>query len=330
MRGYVKIFEITDTSERLIDEGSNMLLDGFSEVLTDIMTITPELSSSPSTSAILDCSNFTIQAISYAKSPSAYAFNAHGNHPITVSGRQQSPPQIWVVNPNSTSSYTPCGSIPSYSDPRDRLLEILPSSVSSLMIEFGQNLNLLRWWSHSSAVSSIGEQGAYTLGCYGLSNTGSARTICALFTNTSSLIASSRLNANDGNGYNSVASSMDWRGFQTIANSNPLLGLVASSSPGSISGLPQIRYQFRINARSLATAALYGGITTVGLWCLDLERTLQNAQPPFVFDVANPTMEYKLVAKRVFNRNLAYIQDNGTAAGFENFANLSGEWVFHF
>lgn len=330
MKGYVQIYKVVDDERHLIDEGSNMLLDGFSELLTDIMTITPELSSIPSTSAILDCSNFTIQAISYAKSPSAYAFNAHGSHPITVSGRSQSPPEIWVVNQNSTSSYIPCGSIPTVPSPGHRLLEMLPSSVSSLMIEYGQNLNLLRLWSHSSAVSSIGEQGAYTLGCYGLSNTGTSRTKCYLFTNTSAFIASSRLNTNDTNGYNSVASSMDWRGFQTIDNSNSLLGLVASSNPGTLSSIPQIRYQFRINARSLATAALYGGITTVGLWCIDLDRTLQNASPPFIFNVANPTIEYKLVAKRVFTRNLAYIEDRGSSAGFENFSNLSGEWLFYF
>jgi len=54
-----------------------MLTQGFGEVLTDIMTINPALSSVSSASAILDTSNFTFYAVSLGKDSQGYQTHAH-------------------------------------------------------------------------------------------------------------------------------------------------------------------------------------------------------------------------------------------------------------
>ena len=329
MKGYVEVYKIVDDKRVLIDSGPNMLLDGFSEVLTDIMTVSPILSGMSSASGILDCSNYVVNAVSYSKSPSAYSNNAHGNHPITVSGRSFDPPQIWVVNKNSTSSFYPIEDIPSYPQPEDRILQNLPSSVSSLIVTYGQNLNLLQLWSSVSAVSSIGASGAYALGTYAVSAAGTGRTIGALFTGASALIASSRFNTGaDTLGFNGIPS-MDWRGFQTKSRTNSNRGILASSV--DVSADTTVIYQFEVSHKSMSITALYGGIYSVGLWCIDIPRTLQNGiSPPFAFNASDPKIEYKLVARRVFNRNLCYVEDNGSTAGFTSFAIFNGTWIMNF
>ena len=44
-----------------------MYLQGFGEILADVMTVNPALSELPSASSILDASNYTFQAITFGK-----------------------------------------------------------------------------------------------------------------------------------------------------------------------------------------------------------------------------------------------------------------------
>ena len=73
MRGEVEIWE----GDKLIHKESNLLVNGAGEAIVDMLTVSPSLSGIPSASALLDTSNYTIQAISFGKDASAYQFNAH-------------------------------------------------------------------------------------------------------------------------------------------------------------------------------------------------------------------------------------------------------------
>ena len=75
MRGEVEVWSGDD----LILKEANMLTDGAGELLADIMTVSPSLAtiSDPATQAILDASNYTIQAISFGTGSDAFRSNAH-------------------------------------------------------------------------------------------------------------------------------------------------------------------------------------------------------------------------------------------------------------
>ena len=82
MRGEVEIWR----GDELLSRESNLLVDGAGATIADIMTISPSLSgvNSPvpalthaTASAILDASNYRVQAISFGKDASAYHLNAH-------------------------------------------------------------------------------------------------------------------------------------------------------------------------------------------------------------------------------------------------------------
>ena len=75
MRGEVEVW----SGDELILKEANMLTDGAGELLADIMTVSPSLAtiSDPATQAILDTSNYTIQAISFGTGSDAFRTNAH-------------------------------------------------------------------------------------------------------------------------------------------------------------------------------------------------------------------------------------------------------------
>ena len=80
-------------------------------------------------------------------------------------------------------------------------------------------------------------------------------------------------------------------------------------------------YMTRIRPPDVAMAAMYGGITTMGLWCIDTKAMLaRGSTPPFSFshsEVTNP-IKYKLFAKKVFTRDIATVKDvEGIVSGFD-------------
>lgn len=333
MRGYVEIYKVIENEPELVEAGSNLILDNWSESLAEIMTLNPASLSGPY-SGLLETSNYTIQAISYSKSASGFAYNAHGNHPITVSGRGLAAPAIYVVNYAGTSSYSAINNIVPYPQPEDTILTQLPSSLASVLVTYGQNPNLLNLWSSVSSISSIGLSGALEFGCYSSSAGGTNRTLAFLFNSASAFICSGRFGTGDENTLG-FQQTMDWRGFQrATGGGSPGQGLVTSSTINTdpyFSGSPPIIYRFLVNARAMCTVSLYGGIQSIGLWAIDIPRTLANGvTPPFTFSLNDPKIEYKLMAKKVLMRNLSHIQDVGSTAGFNNYAGMTGEWYIYF
>lgn len=72
-----------------------MYTAGFGEVLTDILTVNPELASVSSASAILDTSNYTFQAVTFGKD--ADGFNHHAHTVYTSSSIPESEPYKHLV-----------------------------------------------------------------------------------------------------------------------------------------------------------------------------------------------------------------------------------------
>jgi len=95
MRGFVEVYRRIGDKEVLIESGPNLLVDGAGETIADAMTVSPSLSGVPSASAILDTSNYTIQAISFGKPGELFGADgrivtAH-NPGQSVNGKSRSP-----------------------------------------------------------------------------------------------------------------------------------------------------------------------------------------------------------------------------------------------
>jgi hypothetical protein len=85
---------------------------------------------------------------------------------------------------------------------------------------------------------------------------------------------------------------------------------------------------------------MYGGLFKVGLWTLDLPKTLASADPegnpkgvptfPLRFTAGYNKMVYKLFAEKSFSKNLAAIQDSGADDGCTAYDDLTLIWKIKF
>jgi hypothetical protein len=321
MRGVVEVYN----NYGLIESGSNTIVDGFSESLVDILTFI----ATTSFSGLYNVSNFGIAAISYSKSASGFAHNCHVNSGIQLSGKTFNPPSLFLQNLSQVSSIRPVERVPSYSDPRDRVLELLPSSVSALIRTYGQNINAIAYSGTNTTLSSLPVSSILSLGCYPASATGDNRIIAALYNNASSLITSSRFGGyTTGSGFNGSPSSMDWRGFQRTASA-AALGVLVSSTLSVLSSTGTLLVRFYIDPQDLAVVGMYGGIQSIGLWTIDLVETLKVVSHPFTWNPANNAIKYKLIAKKVLANNLCYNEDNGSNAGLNSYTGITGNWYIY-
>ena len=73
MRGEVEIWR----GDELLHKEGNLLVNGAGKSIVDMLTVSPSLSGISSASALLDTSNYTIQAITFGTDRTAYQNNAH-------------------------------------------------------------------------------------------------------------------------------------------------------------------------------------------------------------------------------------------------------------
>lgn len=138
------------------------------------------------------------------------------------------------------------------------------------------------------------------------------------------------------------ASSMDIWGYVgqhycvsgNIAPTEPatdpyLSGLVISALSDSDGS--SVAYSTIIGSGDLGSANLYGGITTMGLWSLDVCKSIEDAKqmPPFFpWNPVNNLRKYKLFSKKVFNENICAIRpDVSERAGHKD---LTLIWRLYF
>jgi len=340
MRGSVEIYKDGD----LLLKNDNLIMDEASEVLAKIMVTPPGVSAISSASSILDTSNYTVQAISFAKDGSAYSENAHDisdsrkSAGALISSPYSEFTSVGFVSSTSVSSYSPYNLLPSYPQPEDKKLEPnFPAGTSQTTQLIGQNVNFIQYVSvpESKKLNGLPDDSSSTtigisrsFGCYSASD-GTNYDLVTSGTydqSTSGGVAA---------GFNSVGS-MDFRGFVTAFHlsqqTNPGSGLIVSAN-SNFSSIGEVIYTMTIPAGDLAISNLYGGIYTLGLWSLDLSSTLNNdILPPFNWiDASGVTdREYSLFSKISLTDNICKIQDNGSDAGIENYSDLTLVWRVYF
>jgi hypothetical protein len=321
MRGVVEVY----IGDELIAKEDNLIVDSASEKIVEAMTISPSLANIPTASALLDTSNYTIQSYSTGKDASAFLTNAHSSSIATFSVLTQGANNrlLYQVLTSGTnvSSYYSNNSLPDYPSPLDTQLHYLPSSVNNLIRQQGQNVNIIGLWrdglSATPLFSSLNISSVALLGCYPEKNLGLGNTRIQLLNPSGGFIVSTVAFGGNINFY----SSMDWRGFTRPRRSTDTI--VAPQSLSSVSSVTvssgEVVFEFRIGADDARLLNIFGGVNILGLWTIDIDKTLKNGvSPPFSFNHLIPTIEYKLFCKKVFNRNLIWVQDGPSIAGINS------------
>ena len=132
------------------------------------------------------------------------------------------------------------------------------------------------------------------------------------------------------------ASSMDVSGFVTnVMSSVPDSTYNMSSTASGLclsapieetnQGFPFVEYSLLIGSGDLGHVNSYGGIYHMGLWTIDMNKSLRNDNtPPFAFTVLNNPRKYRLFCRKGLSKNLCYIDDQ------ENYKDLSLKWRIYF
>ena len=152
---------------------------------------------------------------------------------------------------------------------------------------------------------------------------------------------SSAIRSMDSNGFVKAyyPSSVDF----ALDMADPASGLIVSAwSEGSdnFSSLGEVRYVCTISSGDLGLVNMYGGLFKLGLWTVDLEKTLSDTTvegnpkeiPPFPlrFSAGYNKLVYKLFAEKSLTKNIAKIQDQGVNAGSLAYEDLTIIWKIRF
>ena len=132
MRGTVEIYLIEGDKQILLHQENNLIVDGAGKTIVDALTTFDGLSGIPSSSALLDVSNYTIQAITFGAPSASYTKNIHDTtYPLLVSGLSNTAFTV-LQDGLATSTYTPyTGGSPRIPNPVDIKLELSASPSGS-------------------------------------------------------------------------------------------------------------------------------------------------------------------------------------------------------
>jgi len=122
---------------------------------------------------------------------------------------------------------------------------------------------------------------------------------------------------------------------------DPASGLIVSADADfSAIGGSELSCICTISSGDLGLANMYGGIYKLGLWTLDLDKTLSttrlDGQPkalpsfPLKFGAGYNKIVYKLFAEKSLTKNLCAIKDAGTVAGADQYSDLTIVWKLNF
>lgn len=328
---------------KLIQQTSNMLVDGAGKTIVDMLTTNPQLSSIASCSAILNASNYTIQAFSWGKDSRAWSYNAHSASAISFLSALKIPSFVSAAN---VSSPNQINGLPDSPSPTDEYLE---NPVNIPVLSFGNftpsgnwhsgNLvNLIGHWRELSAngiapfelsttsgltiqeISGV----AFRYGCFSSGTMAPFVTGMIVLSGSTTPNTSSTLPITAVAGYNGSANRcMDYRGFINYVGVSSTSSVSNFDRSGLVmvhdlnfSSLLQVTYQHEIQFRDVLTCTLYGGANSIGLWTINVRDTLKAQQPPFTFHPVTNKRKYRLFSKKVYAKNLFYMQDNGTTPGW--------------
>ena len=359
MRGEVEIWR----GDELVLQEANMLTDGAGKLIADIMTVSPSLDtvSDPGTQAILDASNYVIQSISFGTASKAFSDVGFGRGLDQLKASYLSGPgaytqylageinTIAVANrddaDNTNFNYPTNTLFPETPDPMRRVLENgtsissvpgqffgeeTPTSISSLFPGNGQHVNfmpsVIREYvtlgtELSGSLSSfyVGSlMGSYPAGVSEQGDTGSR----LVYRNPNEALG---ITLTVGS-YPNEASSMDVSGFITsVTGTDTQLGLTTSSN-ADFSSNGTVEYSTTLSQDDLAYLQLFGGIYHMGLWTIDMKKSLLAGNtPPFGFSVLDNPRKYRLFCRKGVSKDLTITSNVQTRN-----QDLTIKWRLHF
>ena len=122
---------------------------------------------------------------------------------------------------------------------------------------------------------------------------------------------------------------MDYLGFcSLVSGTNSLSGLVVSGL-APVSSTNEVVYTVTIAADDVAAADLYGGIFTLGLWCIDIPESLLLGPAPFSNIPVSIKRRYKLHSKKILTKSITSITDAATA-GIISYSDIVVIWRLKF
>jgi len=295
-----------------------MFVQGFGEVLTDIMTVNPALAGLPSASSILDTSNYTFQSVTFGKDAEGFTQHSHAiSSTQYVDGDPASGASSYdsgiltVINYGSdaadgASSYVVSGtyaqfsatynSVPNDPSPLDRRLE--RGSTSSNNLSSYQYASALPDLGHypnaalDSQLSAIWNKvGAFAP---------STASDFIQYDKDNNFVSSGTITS-----YFNLNGLVDKDGYLTVKNA-PVTGspsylegaVLFSSSPDFILSEGVLALNVNIDGNDAVTLVSFGGVKHMGVYCLDLKEMLASGlMPPYSWDALNNNRKYKLVAK---------------------------------
>ena len=266
------------------------------------------------------------------------------------------------VGNGTATSYYPEAGVPIYPDPALSVLEpntdvsavVGGTEVSSVFPGNGQLTNFLPSAIMSSMMENTvfsstvsGFTAATVLGCFPEGSSAPYVTknlSIRVFRNEDNLPLPDNTNATVPNySFFNEVSSMDVSGFvnmvmtsvpdATYNMSSTASGLTLSAEPKAApnhQGWEFVEYSVALAAGDVGHANIYGGIYHLGLWTIDLKKSLQNGNaPPYGFSVLNNPRKYRLFCRKGFTKNLCYIED-GAGDGEDNYTDLVIKWRIYF
>lgn len=360
MRGEVEIWR----GDELLVKESNMLVDGAGVLLADIMTANPSLSGieDTATSSILDASNYTIQAISFGTSREGFLNDGHATDSfkegffLTMAEQVElGSYSVGAISHNGNydgSSLRPVVGLPEAPNPVMKTFEQSTNvsasvggvDVSSVFPGNGQLVNFT-----PSAVLSATMSGTPFSS---ITSAVAAASLMGGFPDSTELDftfdpvryhyenESVYFNVDAMGGNFNDASSMDLSGFVNMVMSSvpdDVYQMSSTSSGLCVSAAPdfaesgKVEFSTQLEAADLGWANIYGGIFHLGLWTIDLQKSLEAGNtPPFEFTQLDNPRKYRLFARKGLTKNLCHIEDNGIDAGEKNRTPLEIKWRIYF
>lgn len=330
IKGVVEIFI---NGEKLLEE-SNMIMDNTGELIVDMLTMQRDLVNIPSAERLLDTSNFCVRAASLGKDALGYSHHAHSD---LLRGEDQKIRVIsyedFSISSYHTSSFglvTNTPILPQASHPKMQRLEDKSTAVSGLF-DYGHNVNQIQNDVKFGCYAPTGSIDLYLVsGAISPGEESSKVYASATITNTAGLNTWTNPSAIDSRGFiiNTVNSMEDGK---TLENAGSYRGLLLSYDANWSNGGLQIRYVLGIEPEDLLVLNAYGGIYNIGLWRIDLQKMVNKGMlPPYDLS-ASDDIEYKLLARKSFTRDLTYYFDDGATAGIlsvDSPMKIVWRWVF--
>lgn len=349
MKGSVEIYRCEGDKKTLVLKEDNLIVDGAGKTIVDALTVSPSLASIPSASSILDASNYTVKAITFGAASGSYTRDLHSTQYSQVVSALNNTTFVVLQTSTVPGYYPKTDVLPKAPSPIDNKLEptcspsgswgpvtsiSLPYTTSGgyLIEDFGHHLNVV---GTSAIYNDFGvsapiavvigsycpKKGATDLSAYIISSISQISPTSQVSASVTSLVVTSTTNTYNGN------DKIDRHGFIPLTNQvytatptfSPANGLVLSAilNPGVYYN-GEIAYGTKIGSVDAQFLNLYGGVFHMGLWTLDLNRTLSAGNnPPYSFNNLNNPMKYRLFCKKSFTSNLVARTDLSTNQDLE-------------